>query len=263
MVSAKDVHSLLAGFGITPSDKVAVHSALRAVGPIERGADGLIDAFCSYLTEGLLLIPTHTWRFFSTLYYDVKATEPCLGALSTVAAFRQDGVRSLHPSHSVTAFGKCAEAYVAGEEHSETVTPPTSALGRLYEEKGKILLIGVNHTRNTYLHTVEERLDVKNRLHPEGFVFTIKTATGETLTSSPIHPFYSEGIPGGASEYFENYKKPLEECGAVTYGRLGNATVYCCDAVKTFDVLKMLWERADYDLCASHREIPTEYYKSV
>lgn len=263
MVTAKDIHALLRGLGITSCDKVAVHSALRAVGPIEKGADGLIDAFCSYLTDGLLLIPTHTWRSFSSLYYDVKASEPCLGILSYIAAFRPDGVRSLHPSHSVAAFGKGAAAYVAGEETSVTVTPPTSAIGRLYEEKGKILLIGVNHTRNTYLHTVEERLGVKNRLHPEGFVFTIKNEQGETITSPPIHPFYSEGIPGGASEYFENYKKPLEECGAVTYGQLGNATVYCCDAAKTFDVLKMLWEKAEYDLCASHREIPAEYYKSV
>ena len=263
MVTAKDIHALLRGLGITSCDKVAVHSALRAVGPIEKGADGLIDAFFSYLTDGLLLIPTHTWRSFSSLYYDVKASEPCLGILSYIAAFRPDGVRSLHPSHSVAAFGKGAAAYVAGEENSVTVTPPTSAIGRLYEEKGKILLIGVNHTRNTYLHTVEERLGVKNRLHPEGFVFTIKNEQGETITSPPIHPFYSEGIPGGASEYFENYKKPLEECGAVTYGQLGNATVYCCDAAKTFDVLKMLWEKAEYDLCASHREIPAEYYKSV
>lgn len=261
MVTENDVHAMLAGFGIAPDDKVAVHSALRAVGEIENGADGLIDAFCNYLTEGLLLIPTHTWRSFSSLYYDVKESEPCLGVLSKVAAKRPDGVRSLHPSHSVTAFGKGAEKYVAGEEHSTTVTPPSSALGRLYEERGKILLIGVNHTRNTYLHTVEERLGVKNRLHPEGFVFTIKTAEGKTLTTPPIHPFYSEGIPQGASEFFENYKMPLEECGAVTYGQLGHATVYCCDAVKTFEVLKTLWENAEYDLCASDREIPTHYYR--
>lgn len=263
VVTKNDVHALLGELGISPTDKVAIHSALRAVGPIENGADGLIDALCEYLSEGLLLIPTHTWKDFSSLYYDVKESEPCLGVLSRVAAQREDGVRSLHPSHSVTAFGKGASAYVAGEELSTTVTPPTSALGRLYEERGKILLIGVNHTRNTYLHTVEERLGVKNRLHPDGFVFTVKTKDGQLLKTPPIHPFHSEGIPHGASEYFENYKKPLEALGAVTYGHLGGATVYCCDAVKTYEVLKMLWENAEYDLCASDREIPEHYYKSM
>ena len=260
VVTKHDVRVMLEAFGIAPNDKVTVHSALRAIGPIENGADGLIDAFCEYLSEGILLIPTHTWKDFSSLYYDVKESEPCLGALSRVAAHRSDAVRSLHPSHSVAAFGKGAAEYVAGEELATTVTPPSSAVGRLYEEHGKILLIGVNHTRNTYLHTVEERLGVPNRTHPEGFTFTVKTADGRLLTTPPIHPFYSEGIAGGASAYFENYKKPLEACGAVTYGRLGNATVYCCDAVKTFEVLKMLWNAAEYDLCSSAREIPTQYY---
>ena len=44
-----------------PYDKVIVHASLRSVGPVENGADGLIDAMCSYLDKGLLIIPTHTW----------------------------------------------------------------------------------------------------------------------------------------------------------------------------------------------------------
>jgi aminoglycoside 3-N-acetyltransferase len=261
MVSTRDVHSLLRDFGIAPDDKVTVHSSLRAVGPIENGADGLIDALCAYLREGLLLIPTHTWRDFSRLSYDVKESVPCLGVLSRVAACRPDAVRSLHPTHSLAGFGRTAAEYLAGEERCTTITPPTSALGRLYEERGKILLIGVDHRSNTFLHSAEERLRVPNRISSESFVFSIRTADGNILKSAGLHPFHSEGIPRGASEYFSNYAKPLEECGAVTRGTLGDAEVLCCDAFRTVEVLRMLWGAAEYDLCSCEREIPERYYR--
>lgn len=262
MVRAQDVHALLRSFAIAPNDKVTVHSSLRAVGPIENGADGLIDAFCSYLTEGLLLIPTHTWRDFSKGFFDVKKSEPCLGVLSKVAAFHPDAVRSLHPSHSLAGFGPGAAQYLAGEELCTTPVPPTSALGRLYEERGKILLIGVDHKSNTFLHSAEERLGVPNRISSESFVFDIKAADGRMLKSGKLHPFHSDRIPRGASEYFPNYAKPLEECGAVTRGWLGNAEVLCCDAYKTVEVLRVLWRNAQYDLCSCQCEIPEDYYRN-
>ena len=261
MVSEKDVHEALKSLGIAPNDTVTVHSSLRSVGSIEGGADGLIDAFCSYLTDGLLLIPTHTWRDFSKRRFDVKNSEPCLGVLSHVAAHRPDAVRSLHPTHSMVGFGRRAEEYLAGEERCATPTPPHSALGRLYGVRGKILLIGVGHECNTFLHAAEEMLKVPNRISPEGFVLEIHTSDGRTLKSPAFHPFHSEGIPRGASEYFPNYKKPLEECGAVIYGSLGGALVYCCDAYRTVETLRMLWDAAEYDLCSSAREIPTRYYR--
>ena len=100
--------------------KVTIHCSLRAVGEIENGADGLIDGFCQYLTDGLFIVPTHTWANVDKEHphYDVRNTEPSIGALSKVAAFRSDGVRSLHPTHSVTVFGKGAADYVKGEENA-------------------------------------------------------------------------------------------------------------------------------------------------
>ena len=264
MVTKGDVFRLLEELGIGRGDKITVHSSLRAIGPIENGADGLIDAFCEYLQDGLLLIPTHTWDgFVQRLTFDVRTQEPCLGALSKVAAFRPDAVRSIHPTHSVAAFGKTAAEYVRGEERCATPTPVHSCLSRLYEENGKILLLGVGMESNTYLHAVEERIGVPNRIWDQLFVVKLTDADGNTFDSPPFTGFFTEGVPEGASEHFGNYEKPLRRCGALTYNVLGNAKVVCCDARKTVDVLTTLWKHADYDLCAGDREIPESYYTEL
>ena len=41
-----------------------VHTSMRAVGKVEGGAEGLLDALIEHFTrgKGLLCIPTHTWH---------------------------------------------------------------------------------------------------------------------------------------------------------------------------------------------------------
>ncbi len=262
MVTKQDVFEMLEKFGIRHDDKVTMHTSLKAIGEIEGGADGLIDAFCEYLCDGLYIVPTHTWANVNkeNPYYDVKTTVPCIGTLPTVAAFRPDAKRSLHPTHSLAVFGKNAEEYIKGEEKHDTPAPVCGALSRLYEEEGKILLVGVGLDKNTYLHAVDERLDIPNRIHPDTFVVNIKDAEGNELQSPPYHTHHTEGLEGGCSDYYPNYKKAFDTLGAVTYGKLGNATVYCCDVKKITDIVAKIWEKADHDICVKEEELPESYY---
>lgn len=262
MVTKQDVFRLLEEFGIKHDDKVTMHISLKSVGEIEGGADGLIDAFCEYLCDGLFIVPTHTWANVNkeNPYFDVKKTAPCIGTLPTVAAFRPDAKRSLHPTHSMAVFGRDAEAYIKGEEKLDTPAPVGGALSRLYEENGKILLVGVGHDKNTYLHAVDERFNIPNRINPKSFVATITDAEGNQIQTPPYHSHCTEGIGVGCSDYYPNYKKAFEALGGVTYGKLGNALVYCCDAKKITDIVGKIWENADHDVCVAVEEIPEEYY---
>lgn len=262
MITRKDVFDLFEAFGIGHDGIVTVHSSLREVGPIEGGADGLIDAMKAYLSEGLLLIPTYTWANVNAAnpHFDVRSTVPCIGTLARVAAFRPDGVRSLHPTHSMAAFGKNAREYLRGEELSATPAPVGGALSRLYELGGKVLLIGVGHERNTYLHSIDERVDQPNRLAPTGFAVTIRDSEGNLLHNPDFHPHRTEGISCGLSEYYRNYKRALDVTGAVQYGWLGNALVYGCDCRKMTDTVLRILRRADRDVCIGIQDIPEEWY---
>lgn len=263
MITKQDIFAFLKDAEIRHDDKVTIHCSLRSIGRIENGADGLIDAFSAYLNEGLFIVPTHTWNkvWRDAPYYDVRETVPDIGTLAEVAAFRKDGVRSLHPTHSVTVFGKGAAEYVRGEEKCASPAPPGSCISRLYEENGKVLLVGVGHERNTYLHSVDERLNIPDRLNPDTFEITIKDYDGNTLKSPPFHSHYTAAADRCVSEYYPNYKEAFEFTGAVKYSRLGNALVYVCDCRKMTDTCKKIWDRTDHDLCISAEPIPPELYK--
>lgn len=265
MIAKKDIFALLESQGIRHNDVVTIHAALRAAGPIEGGADGLIDGLKEYLCDGLLLIPTHTWAVVNRTnpHFDVRTTVPNIGTLARVAAFRPDAVRSLHPTHSLAVFGKGAREFIQGEEKSATPAPVGGCLSRLYELNGKILLLGVGHERNTYLHVVDEMLDLPNRLLPDGFTITITDWDGNMTISPEFHPHHVTGLPrglSGCSEFYPNYKRALEHCGAVTYGQLGNALVYCCDARRMTDAVIHLWKQTDRDLAVCEFDIPESWY---
>lgn len=216
----------------------------------------MIDAFCEYLSDGLFIVPTHTWGNVTAdnAFYDVKKTEPCIGVLPKIAAFRKDGVRSLHPTHSIKVFGKRAEEFVKGEEKSKTPTPVGGAMSRLYDEDEKILLIGVGQERNTFIHAVDEMLDIKNRL-TEGFSITIKDKNDKIYKVDNFKAHIRD-----TSKYYPKYVKAFEYHNALTYTKLGNAKVTCCYARKIKDVLELLWSRTDHDLSIDDEIIPEEYY---
>ena len=262
MLTQTDIHAFLRENGIQPNDKITVHASLRSIGKIENGADGLIDGLRTYLHDGLLIIPTHTWDTVGKdhPYYDVRETVPCIGTLAAVAAFRKDGIRSLHPTHSVAVFGNGAAEYIQGEEKCASPAPVGSCLSRLYEEHGKVLLIGVGHERNTYLHAVDERLGIPDRLRPEGFVITIRDHSGREIQSPPFHTHFTAASDTCVSEYYPNYNDAFLYTGAVHQAQLGQAIVTVCDAVGMTDTVRMLWEQTDHDLCIRRMPVPPAYY---
>ena len=87
---------------------------------------------------------------------DVLYTPVCVGILPELFRKRAGVRRSLHLTHSVAAIGRGAEEFLAGEENVTTPCPAGGVYHRLYTRGAQIMLIGVNFTRNTYIHGVEE-----------------------------------------------------------------------------------------------------------
>ena len=150
---------------------------------------------------------------------------------------------------------------VGAYEKCASPAPLGSCISRLYEVNGKVLLVGVGHERNTYLHSVDERLMIPDRLNPTPFEITITDYDGKILKSPPFHTHFTAASDTCVSEYYPNYKEAFEYTGAVTYSKLGNALVYVCDCRKMTDTCRKIWEKADRDLCISAEPIPRELYE--
>lgn len=261
MFSVEMLKQQIREMGIRSDDTVLIHTSLRAVGPVENGADGVIDAFCQVLSGGLFLVPTHTWANVNreNPFYDVRTTVPCIGALPTVAAFRQDGFRSLHPTHSMWGWGKDARAFLQGEEKASTPGPVGFAWERLAHRNAKILLIGVGNERNTFIHAVDEIADIPNRIHPEPFEVTIYDHDGN-MHKNMFAGHYCTEHPH-VSEQFINFDRAFTELGVWKEGKLGNAKVMIVDSVKCRDTVLRIYSRATEDLCIQFMDLDPSLWR--
>lgn len=256
MFTKEQLKQQIKDMGIKSCDTVLIHTSYKTVGEVEGGIDGFIDAFKEYLCDGLFIIPTHTWANVTkeNPVYDVKTTVPCIGAVPSAAAFRKDGIRSLHPTHSVWATGCGAEDFVKGDEFAETPAPVGGCWSRLADMGAKILLIGVGNNRNTFIHAVDEMADLDDRLVKQPWQVTVVDYTGEKIS----HPFRNHGKTG--SENFGNFEKMFIAKGVQTSGKLGNADVKICDAKKCTEVLLELYGKVKENLCLVEKDVPEDLY---
>lgn len=226
--------------GIEKNDTVLIHSSMKAIGEVEGGADTVLDTFMEYLEEGLLVLPAHTWAFINETYnvFDPKKEETCVGILPNLFIKREGVVRSLHPTHSVAAYGKDASEFVKGEECVGTPCAPGGCYDRLRERNAKILLLGVGHERNTFLHCVEELLEVPERFTEEPVEFYIHMPDG-SYKDSMVYRHYNK-TTAHISEAYVKLEQAFYERKAAKEVTYGDAAGILCDANQLYEVTKQI-----------------------
>ncbi len=229
--------SHLREMGIDPTGTLLVHSSMKAIGEVEGGADTVIDALCEYMKDGLLIFPTHTWRQMNETYtvFDSRTEPSCVGLLTNMAMKRDGAVRSLHPTHSVVAFGRDAKDYASGEELTRSPCAREGCWGKLYDRGAMILFLGCTLKSNTYLHGVEEWVDTPNRLNPQAQTFTVIDGDGVSH-AVPQHRHHTWDPVVDPSEHYDKMQPAFEQGGAITYGRFGDAACILGDARKMADI---------------------------
>ena len=264
MYTKQDIKSQLAAMNAPRDSVVLIHSSLRAVGETEGRGEGLLQAFIEYFTEdgGLLCIPTHTWANAGKTdvpTLDLTRPKTCIGTLPDIAAAHPLAKRSLHPTHSMAVFGDGAEEFVADDVKAKTPAPPFGCHGKIYDRGGKILLVGVVHNRNTYLHCVEEMLNVPNRLSPQPLPMSILHKDG-TLQPRPSRSHHAEGI-GDVSMRYVKYEPAFRHYGYITDGFVGNAPAQLCDARGMKEVLELIYKRSNgAELMQDFESLDTSLY---
>ena len=248
-----------------PKDRcVLVHTSLRSVGNVEGGAATLLDALIEYFTSegGLLCVPTHTWRNLKTeITLDLSNHETCLGAFSDLAAADRRGIRSENPTHSMVVFGdrERAEKFIDNDAHVKTPTAPESCYGKLYSEGGYVLLLGVSHTKNTYLHAVAEMLNMPNRMASAPLLTKVRRLSGEVVERELT--LYHADFVRDVSWRFDKYATAFRYRDCITDGRIGNAPVQLCDAKKMKETVELILSRSEgIDPLEGEAPLPPKWY---
>lgn len=259
MITKKNLVDDLKNAGLLPTDSVLIHSSMKSVGEVEGRADTVIDAFMEYFCEGRVMFPTHTWAQMSEEYnvFDPAVEPACVGILPNLFMKREGVVRSLHPTHSMAVYGKNAEDYIRGEENCTTPCTPGGCWDRLRSINAKILLIGVNHIRNTYIHSIEEVFDVPERLTKKPVDFKIKMSDG-TLKNVSMYRHYNPHT-AHISESYDKLTKAFYETGAAKRVKFGDAECILCDAKKLFEVTGRILSHG-INCIMDMDEIPEEFW---
>jgi len=168
----------LMALGVSPHHPLLVHSSLSALGWVCGGAVAVLEALTRALgPEGTLVLPAFSADVSDPAYWvkppvpeawwePIRKTMPAFDPAATPTRWigripecfrRLPGVvRGPHPYASFAARGPLAERIVAPHPLPYSLGD-ASPLARLYELDARILLLGVDHNRNSSLHLAENR----------------------------------------------------------------------------------------------------------
>lgn len=215
--------------GIRKNGTLLIHSSMRAVGAVEGGGDTVLDAFIDYMKEGLLLFPTHSWsdKNLQNGVYDPKTEPCCVGILPSLFMKRAGVIRSMHPTHSVAAMGNRAQAYVLRDRNVVyTPCPRNGCFGGLYDEEAQLLFLGATLKTNTFVHSIEEWLDIPDRISQKPRKIKLVYEDG-TVGEIDFYGHFS--TRGDVSKNYDKLLIPMIRMGIAREAKIGDAASYVVD----------------------------------
>lgn len=188
----------LRALGLKEGDVVLVHSSLSRLGRVEGGAETVIRALQALLTEkGTLLFPALSYDFVppENPVFDLRSTPCCVGLIPETFRKMPGVIRSLHPTHSVCAWGRLSGEITADHALDDTPVGEHSPFRKLPRYGGKILMLGCKVHSLTFMHGVEEIACSPYCLTKERFPFTLTDGEGKVVERQMYrHDFWNHTV---------------------------------------------------------------------
>lgn len=157
-----DLVADLKNLGIGNGDVVLVHSSLSRIGYVQGGAETVIESLIEAVGEnGTIVMPAFTvcrsmketlkWFVFVPNYSRTN-----VGLIPETFRKHRDVYRSIHPTHSICAYGKLGKQITQGHEDCQTTFGVGTPLYKLLTINAKILGLAVDLSPITFYHVIEE-----------------------------------------------------------------------------------------------------------
>jgi aminoglycoside 3-N-acetyltransferase len=224
VVTKQDIVTGLKNLGLKAGDTALVHSSLSRFGIVTGGVDAVIDALLEAVSpDGTIMVPVLTGSeklcAANPPVFDVKNSSCWTGKIPETFRKRSSAVRSLHPTHSVSAIGAKAKYFTAGHENCITPCGLDSPYHKLALSDGYVLMLGVDLECCTLFHTAEELADVDYVNQKDFVIATVKDYQGkETKLKLKIHKY-------GDERNFLKMESILMEKYIIKKGKIGNADI--------------------------------------
>jgi aminoglycoside 3-N-acetyltransferase len=219
--------------GVFPGGILMVHPALRPFGIVPDGPMSVIEGLFRLIGEdGTLLMPALSWENVppDCPIFDVNKTPSCVGLIAETFRLLPETSRSIHPTHSVCAFGRDSENLIGHHELDNTPCGPNSAFHKLPHLKGQILMLACGLIYNTSMHAIEELVIPPYLLDPP-ITYTITDGDGDTWNKR----YYPHNFKG----WRQRYDRILDVLNTTGFksGLVSGVPSFLMDA-------EILWEKA-------------------
>lgn len=225
----------LKNMNLKGDEVILVHSSCKAIG---YDANLIIDSLMEHFKKGTLLIPTHTWKIVNeeNPLFDIKM-ESNLGIIPNLFLKREGVIRSYHPTHSIAGVGSKASLILQDEEYNTTPCQPGGAYDKLRYYGGYVLLLGVGNERNTFIHGVEEVLNIPNRLSDKPMHLKIKK--DGIIMDSYMRKHYNPTKPHISLD-FPKLDEALLYYGVMKEYSFGNAKALLFNSCEAFKLIRYI-----------------------
>lgn len=243
--------------GIERGDTLFVHSSLKSLGYVEGGASAVIGALQDAVgPEGTLLIPTYylpggtvkATCEMKAYEFDPRIHGTNMGRLPESFLNEVATHRSVHPTHSVSAWGRHAQYLTETHHQAPSIFGEGSPWQRFVGlQNAKVLGLGISMGPVTFYHVLEDTL---GDAFPER-IWDVQTYNLPCLDKEgrrwqvPVRPFVptvaARRIDYAAREDLREYfRQEFDRVGLRVNGKIGSAEAWFIPAQKFFDHLQYL-----------------------
>ena len=249
VVTETDVAAGIRRLGVRRGDKIAVHSSLSSFGFVEGGAYAVLEALMEVVgPAGTLVFPTFNHGRLTPFN---RATSPSFNGRLTETFRHMPGVlRGIHPTHAYAAWGKDAASYTR-DNHRAITWGDSSPLGRLINDGGWVLLLGVEQVSSTAQHHAE----VGNRVKCLG-LDTMPTyiTDDEGEATATVGPSWRDGK---CPYTYEIHEARTRRLGAVRDTYIGAAHIQMIRGSETVKAIgQLLRGETGIDYCSACERRP-------
>ncbi len=247
VILLEDLERTFRDVGLTEGDSVIVHTSLGSIGYVCGGAQTVIEALLNTVGKaGTILMPTQSWKNLDPstgVHWEITPSQwqvirdhwpaydkditptNTMGAVAEMFRKWQGSLRSDHPARSFSANGKYARHLVENHDLCD-IFGENSPLAKLYALGGKVLLIGVDHDKNTSIHLADARA-----AYPSKHTTTESSA----MLVNGVRRWVSYETLYVDGEDFVDIGSAFEASHPIKTATLGNATVKCMDQRELVD----------------------------
>ncbi len=221
--------------GIFPNDTVMIHGDAGVATQfthIDRSQrlEELISQIIKYFSpEGTIVVPTFSYSFTKNEDYDVNNTPSDIGRFSE--AFRKYPLvsRSNHPIFSVAGVGKNFENFK--KSRIDDCFGKGTAFDHLYNMNGKIICLGCDFGKITFIHYVEQYFGVPYRYMKNFSGFIVQNENKTKLVTS----YYARKLDINSVSDLNLLKEELIKQGKLLVSNIGKFSILAVKSNDFFD----------------------------